>query len=236
MADESGGERGTVARMEPMRPLPAWVRWARWIYLAFAWVFVGCVLGQVFLAGLATFVDPARWLWHTTFIHFFEFLPILMLPFAFLARLPVLLRWLTGALYALIWLQYFTANFGGIAGAFHPVNALLLFWIAVYLGQRAWRAIRDASRRPQSAAMVPAPEVRPSGAKQGGIVMRSVALITLGLVGGFFVGIVLSEIIGVIGYLAFGRAVGIKFLALYLAAACAILAPIVDTASRRRAR
>src|SRR3954468_23601301 len=93
MADESGGERGTVARMEPMRPLPAWVRWARWIYLAFAWIFVGCVLGQVFLAGLATFVDPARWLWHTTFIHFFEFLPILMLPFAFLARLPVLLRW-----------------------------------------------------------------------------------------------------------------------------------------------
>ena len=41
--------------------------------------FVGCVATQVFFAGMATFVDSARWAWHTSFVHSFEFLPILML-------------------------------------------------------------------------------------------------------------------------------------------------------------
>jgi hypothetical protein len=26
----------------------------------------------------------------------------------------------------------------------HPVNALIIFWVAIYLGQRTWRVIRDA--------------------------------------------------------------------------------------------
>jgi putative tricarboxylic transport membrane protein len=66
-----------------------------------------------------------------------------MLPLAFAAHLPAALRWLTGALCALIWVQYFTANVGGVAAAFHPVNALVIFWLAIYLGQWTWRAIRD---------------------------------------------------------------------------------------------
>jgi hypothetical protein len=125
---------------------PARVRWARWGYLALAWLFAGCVAAQVFLAGLAIFVDAARWPWHTAFIHTFEFLPLLMLPLAFLARAPAALRWLTGALFALLWLQYLTANIGGIPAALHPVNALLIFWVAVHLGQRAWRVLRQEAR------------------------------------------------------------------------------------------
>jgi hypothetical protein len=39
--------------------------------------------------------------------------------------------------------QYCTANGSGVAGAFHPVNALLIFCVALYLGQRTWHAIRD---------------------------------------------------------------------------------------------
>jgi hypothetical protein len=66
-----------------------------------------------------------------------------MLPLAFAARLLAALRWLTGALYALIWVQYATANVGGVAGAFHAVNALVIFWVAIYLAQRTWRVIRD---------------------------------------------------------------------------------------------
>ena len=151
MAREIGGERGVVTLAGAMgagaRP-SARVRWARRGYLALAWLFVGCVAVQVFLAGMATFVDAARWTWHTGFVHAFEFLPLLMLPVAFLARTPAALRWLTGALFALIWLQYLTANIGGIAGAFHPVNALLIFWVAVYLGLRAWRVLRQELREP----------------------------------------------------------------------------------------
>ncbi len=161
MAREIGGDRRVVALTEAAgavdgigegrearpggggAPSPARVRWARRGYLALAWVFAGCVAAQVFFAGMATFVDPARWRWHTTFVHAFELLPLLMLPLAFLARAPAAMRWLTGALFALIWLQYLTANIGGIAAALHPVNALIIFWVAVHLGQRAWRVLRQ---------------------------------------------------------------------------------------------
>ena len=115
-------------------------------------VFVGCVATQVFFAGMATFVDSARWAWHTSFVHSFEFLPILMLAVAFPARLPLGLRWLTAALYGLIWVQYATANIGGVPGAFHPVNALLMAWLAVHVGQRAWRTAREAGRPAQVTA------------------------------------------------------------------------------------
>ena len=161
MAREIGGDRGVVALTEVAGavdgtdedrearpggagvPPPAWVRWARRGYLVLAWLFAGCVAVQVFFAGLATFVDSARWGWHTSFVHAFELLPLLMLPLAFLARAPAAMRWLTGALFALIWLQYLTANIGGIAAALHPVNALVIFWVAVHLGQRAWRVLRQ---------------------------------------------------------------------------------------------
>ena len=129
----------------PAPPVPAAARWARWIYLGLAWLFAGCVIVQVFFAGLAIFVDASRWLWHTSFVHAFEFLPFLMLIVAFIARLPVAIRWLTVALYGLIFLQYFTANVGGIAGAFHPVNALLLTWLALTVAARTRRVIRAAA-------------------------------------------------------------------------------------------
>ena len=170
MAREIGGDRDVVALKQAagavgrtgeghlarpggvVAPPPARVRWARRGYLALAWVFAGCVAAQVFFAGMATFVDAASWRWHTTFVHAFELLPLLMLPIAFLARAPRAMRWLTGALFALIWLQYLTANIGGIAAALHPVNALIIFWVAVHLGQRAWRVLREETREPRVAA------------------------------------------------------------------------------------
>lgn len=129
-------------------PPPGYLRGARWVYLALAWLFAACVVVQVFFAGMAIFVDSARWQWHTSFIHAFEFLPFLMLLVAFIARLPIAIRWLTIALFGLIFLQYFTANFGGLAGAFHPVNALLLTWLAVNLAGRTRRIVRDDGARP----------------------------------------------------------------------------------------
>lgn len=133
-------------------PLPARVRWTRWIYLGLAWIFVGCIAAQVFFAGMAIFVDSVYWGWHTTFIHAFEFVPLLLLAFAFPARLPVAMRWLTFATVALIFAQYATANIGGMAGAFHPVSALVISWIAVTLASRSWRLARAARSQTRLAA------------------------------------------------------------------------------------
>ena len=64
--------------------------------------------------------------------------------------------------------------------------------------------------------------------------MRIVIAILLGLVGGFFAGIVISQVIGIIGMLVFQQAIGIKFLPIYTALAGAIIAPsLLADASKR---
>jgi len=58
----------------------------------------------------------------------------------------------------------------------------------------------------------------------------------LAIIGGLLAGLLLSEIIGIIGMLAFGAAAGIKFLPVYLAIAAAIAAPVLYRRSRHRSR
>jgi uncharacterized protein DUF5957 len=64
--------------------------------------------------------------------------------------------------------------------------------------------------------------------------MKTAGVIILGIVGGLVAGLVLSEIIGIIGMLVFGTAAGIKFLPVYLAIAAAVAAPLIYRRSRRR--
>ncbi len=66
--------------------------------------------------------------------------------------------------------------------------------------------------------------------------MRTGKVTMIALIVGFFSGIVPSEIIGAVGILLLDRAVGIRFLPLYLAVACAGAAPIMDLLARRRSR
>jgi hypothetical protein len=66
--------------------------------------------------------------------------------------------------------------------------------------------------------------------------MRSVKVAALALIGGLIGGIVLSELVGMIGYLLFDRAVGLRFLPIYLAVACAGIALLADSLIRSRSR
>lgn len=114
------------------RPLPR--RGAWYAFLGLSLVFTLCVAAQVFIAGLAVFVAPAHWAQHASFVHVFEFVPLLMLAVSAAGRLPVRLRWLSAALFALVYAQYFTANIRGLAplvAALHPVVALAIFWLAL---------------------------------------------------------------------------------------------------------
>ena len=63
--------------------------------------------------------------------------------------------------------------------------------------------------------------------------MRAIAAALFGHIGGVVAGLMLSEIIGIVGYLMFDSAVGIKFLPIYLAILFAV-APAVDARCRRR--
>ncbi len=64
--------------------------------------------------------------------------------------------------------------------------------------------------------------------------MRTVAVVLFALLGGFAVGVVLSAMIGLVGVLLFDRAVGIRFLPLYLAGLSALAVPAVGALARRR--
>lgn len=133
---------GTAARTLP-RPR-GWR--SRLAYAALAWVLVACVVIQVLLAGMGVFVSPARYSWHTGFVHVFEGLPILMVILSFSGRMPRRVSGLTVGMFVLIELQYLFIGLGESVNlnlaALHPVNALLIFWLSLVLarrGRRLWR-------------------------------------------------------------------------------------------------
>jgi hypothetical protein len=66
--------------------------------------------------------------------------------------------------------------------------------------------------------------------------MRLAGLIAVALVAGLVAGVVLSEVIGIIGFLLFHDAVGIKYLPIYLAIAGAVAVAVVDTRIRRKSK
>lgn len=115
--------------------LSPWVRWARVAYRILAWLLVTCVGVQIFLAGWGIW-NHSNWGPHSSFVHVFEGLPLLMLIAAFLGKLPVRLRWLTLLPIVQISLQYALAHIPNpMVNAFHPVNGMLLSWLALYLAR-----------------------------------------------------------------------------------------------------
>ncbi len=66
-----------------------------------------------------------------------------------------------------------------------------------------------------------------------GVSTRTVLVAVLALTAGFVAGIVLSEIIGIIGFLLFSRDVGIRYLPILLAVVCAGAAHRVEIGTRR---
>jgi hypothetical protein len=63
--------------------------------------------------------------------------------------------------------------------------------------------------------------------------MKTARLAVLAAVAGFITGIVLSEVIGILGVLLFDRAIGIKYLPVYLALAGAVGLPVLARRQRR---
>lgn len=133
-----GKGNGGVRRMSNDIDAKSYVKYSRWGFAACAWIFALLVAVQVFIAGLATFVDPVHWSTHTNFVRILEVFPLLMFILSFFGKVPAALRWWSLALIALIVLQYVTANLGSApaVGALHPVIAMIMFWLAVFVAAR----------------------------------------------------------------------------------------------------
>lgn len=138
------------------------VQVSRIIYLLLAGLFAGGIAIQVFLAGAGVLVNPSYFAMHRTFAHILEMFPLLMVIVGLIARLPWKLVGLTALLFVLFMLQYFflygVAAATGIVmlRAFHAVNALAMFWAALYLFGSTRKLLRVA---PSVAQQSPTPSI-----------------------------------------------------------------------------
>ena len=121
------------------------VRWARRGVVLFAGAFVVGVLIQVYIAGMAVFVDPVNWRLHATFVHIIEWFPLIMLVLAGPGGLSRELKLLSVVLFVLIFVQYATAlGFSAsVVAALHPVNALVIFGLATIATHQSWQSLLE---------------------------------------------------------------------------------------------
>ena len=115
-------------------------RLARVFYAFLSVALAAGVLFQVFFAGMGAF--GADWSYHVTLAHFLEPLPLLMVPAAFVGRLPWTLKLLPMGLVILIGAQYALAHAVVPAAALHPVNGFLILLTSLFIARRAWAAVR----------------------------------------------------------------------------------------------
>jgi hypothetical protein len=121
------------------------LRWARIGFVASAWLYALSVLVQVFLAGVSLFGEPQYWADHRSLGASVGVFPLLMALAALLGRLGWPAVVISVALILLHGLQFPFANAGSaFVAAFHPVNALVMFVLALWIAERI---------RPQLAAV-----------------------------------------------------------------------------------
>jgi hypothetical protein len=119
---------------------------ARRVFVVGVWLVVASVLLQFLLAGLGIFANPALLVWHATVNgSVVALLPLLLVGVGLAGRVPARTLWLTAAVPGLVIVQSLLllpyrldlpAPLRAIAGL-HVLNALLIFWVALGLLEKA---------------------------------------------------------------------------------------------------
>lgn len=131
---------------ETRRPFPAGAGIARTGFALVASLLVACVVAQVFFAGLGLMVDGDHMGLHRALGAVIGLLPLGLPPLGLLGRVPGRMLAATALLSVLYMLQWAFISIpeATLLRAFHPVNALLFFWVTLRLAQAAWRLPRHA--------------------------------------------------------------------------------------------
>ncbi|HYN63402.1 MAG TPA: DUF6220 domain-containing protein [Candidatus Limnocylindrales bacterium] len=122
------------------------VRSVRYVYAALAWAFVAAVILQVFFIGLGLFVSPDDKELHRNFGWILHLVPPFILLAAALARAGRTRILQTTALAVTIFIVPILAAIRAdapLAAAFHPVGALLAFWLAIVVARGATSLVRS---------------------------------------------------------------------------------------------
>jgi hypothetical protein len=113
-------------------------------FIGVAWLFLACVVVQVFLAGLGVFAGAQNFNLHREFGYVFGWLTLVLLLLAIVGRLGR--RWI-GLSALLLVLFAFQSVFVALrevlpaAAALHPVNALAIFGVALHVARRSPTAV-----------------------------------------------------------------------------------------------
>jgi hypothetical protein len=118
---------------------------ARYLYVALVWIYLAGILFQVFLAGMGLFGSAKDFEPHVGLGWILHLVPILLLIVAAVGRVGSRLLWWTTALLVVQFIQPILATLRNdmpLVAAFHPVLALVIFWLTVTIGLKAWRLIQ----------------------------------------------------------------------------------------------
>jgi hypothetical protein len=119
---------------------------ARYLYLALVWIYLAGILFQVFLAGMGLFGTSRDFEPHVGLGWILHIVPVLLLIVAAVARVGSRLIWWNVALLVVQFIQPILATLRHdqpILAAFHPVLALVIFWLALTIGLKAWRLVQQ---------------------------------------------------------------------------------------------
>jgi uncharacterized protein DUF6220 len=124
---------------------------ARWLFLALVWIYLAAILVQVFLAGIGLFGAAKDFEPHVGLGWILHLVPVLLLIVAAVGRVGSGLLWWTAALLLVQFIQPILATLRNdlpLVAALHPVLALVVFWLGVAIGLRAWRLVRERTPGP----------------------------------------------------------------------------------------
>ncbi len=116
------------------------VRYARAAYVGLAWLFVACLFVQLFLVGLDLFDAGIAHSVHADFAYTYGWLLPGMLLVGKVGRVSPRVLALTVLLLVLYAVQTLLPSLADglpLLAAFHAVNAIVIFWLAISLAHRA---------------------------------------------------------------------------------------------------
>lgn len=122
------------------------VSYVRYAFLGLVWIYLAGIVVQTFLAGAALFSPGHDFEAHRTLGYLLHLVPVLLLIVAAVGRVGrEILLW-TAALLVVQGIQPLLPMLRAdipLAAALHPVLALAIFWLAITIGMRAWRLVRE---------------------------------------------------------------------------------------------
>lgn len=124
---------------------------ARYVYLGLIGIYLAGILVQVFLAGTGLFGVSRDFEPHIGLGWILHLVPVLLLIAAAVARVGRQLMWWTTALLLVQFIQPILPSLRADlpwAAALHPVLALIIFWLALTIGLKAWRLVQQPTPAP----------------------------------------------------------------------------------------